>query len=196
MASRLEDYLAELTSGDDQRAEQAAQGLAGLPDERLPKVLEVLQKLLAAPDADHRWWAVRALAALTHPQAPELLISALEDGDASVRQCAALGLRLRPNPQAAPFLVAALDDADHLVAELAADALAAIGEAAVPILLEVMQNGARPARLEAVRALATIGDPRAIPALFAALDQDSALMEYWASEGLERMGVGMLFFKP
>lgn len=155
-----------------------------------------LEGLLSAADADHRWWAARALAALPHPEIPELLIRALHDHAAPVRQCAALGLRLHPDSQAVPALIAALDDTDHLVAELAADALAAIGNEAVPALLEVIQKGSHPARLEAVRALATIGDTRAIPALYAALDEDSALMEYWATEGLERMGVGMIFFKP
>ena len=83
-----------------------------------------------------------------------------------------------------------------LVADLAVGALEAIGEPAVPGLLEVMANGSRSARLKAVRALAMIGDERSIPALFAVLDEDSALIEYWASEGLERMGVGMAFFAP
>jgi hypothetical protein len=40
-----------------------------------------------------------------------------------------------------------------------------------------------------------IGDTRAVPGLFEALE-GSALQEYWAEEGLERMGVGMvLIFK-
>jgi HEAT repeat protein len=47
-----------------------------------------------------------------------------------------------------------------------------------------------------VRALARIGDQRAIPALFRALDDESALIEYWATKGLEDMGVGMIFFEP
>ena len=79
---------------------------------------------------------------------------------------------------------------------LAADALATIGGPAVPDLLEVAQNGGQGARLEAIRALATIGDQRSLPLLFSLLDGESALMEYWANEGLERMGVGMAFFKP
>ena len=29
-----------------------------------------------------------------------------------------------------------------------------------------------------------------------ALDDSSALIEYWAGEGLEKMGVGMVFYKP
>jgi HEAT repeat protein len=52
------------------------------------------------------------------------------------------------------------------------------------------------ARIQAARALALIGDTRAIPELFNALDGDSALLEYWAGEGLEKMGVGMVFFTP
>ena len=93
-------------------------------------------------------------------------------------------------------LVEAISDGDPLLASLAADALVAIGGPAVPYLLEVMGNGSHSARLHAVRALALIGDDRAIPALFAALDQYSAVMQYWAEQGLERMGVGMVFFKP
>ena len=97
---------------------------------------------------------------------------------------------------AAPALVAMLGDPDRLCAELAADALVAIGAPAVEALLEVLENGSPQARLGAARALAQIGDERAIPAFFSLLDDDSALLEYWAGEGLERMGIGMLFFDP
>ncbi len=89
-----------------------------------------------------------------------------------------------------------LADEDALTRRLAGDALVAIGSQIVPQLLDVMQNGEHVARLEATRALAKIGDECAIPALFEALDDGSALIEYWASEGLEKMGVGMVFYKP
>jgi HEAT repeat protein len=59
-----------------------------------------------------------------------------------------------------------------------------------------MQNGSQAARLKAVRALALLEDQRAIPILFQALDDESALVAHWADEGLQRMGVGMSFFKP
>lgn len=172
------------------------QALAALRGEQVVEAFQALQALLRSPDADQRWWAGRALAALQYPDVPGQLLLMLGDPDAAVRQCAALGLRLHPNPGAVSALAAALDDADSLAGDLAGEALAAIGAPAVPALLEVMQAGTRRARLKAVRALAAIGDPRAIPALFAALDEDSALMEYWASQGLEKMGVGMTFFLP
>ncbi|MEW5871252.1 MAG: HEAT repeat domain-containing protein [Chloroflexota bacterium] len=192
----MQQFLSELTSGDDWRAEAAVQALAALSGEQVESAFAALRALLEAPDADQRWWAGRALAALQHPDVVGQLLVALGDPDAAVRQCGALGLRLHPDPQAVSALVAALDDTDSLVGDLVGEALAAIGAPAVPALLAVMQAGSRRARLKAVRALAAIGDQRSIPALFAALDEDSALMEYWASEGLEKMGVGMAFFLP
>jgi HEAT repeat protein len=50
--------------------------------------------------------------------------------------------------------------------------------------------------MEIARILALIGDTRAVPTLFHALDDDSALIRHWVDEGLERMGIGMAFFKP
>jgi len=59
-----------------------------------------------------------------------------------------------------------------------------------------MDDSSQSARLEAARALAAIGDTRAIPVLIKMLDQDSAIMEHWAEQGLEKMGVGTVFFEP
>jgi HEAT repeat protein len=50
--------------------------------------------------------------------------------------------------------------------------------------------------LEAARALALIGDQRAIPALFALLSEDSVMLDYWANEGLDKMGAGMVYLIP
>ena len=189
---RIQELLSAFSSGDDVRAEAAvpmlvAHGLQAFPD---------LEVLLSSSSGDARWWAVRTLAEIPDPQTPLLLIKALSDQDPAVRQCAALALRKRPNSRAVPALISALDDPDHLCASLSANALEAIGPEAVPALLEVMQKGSPASRLKAVRALALIGDQRSIPVLFAALEGESALMEYWANEGLERMGVGWMFFKP
>jgi HEAT repeat protein len=127
---------------------------------------------------------------------PGLLVGALSDSDNGVRWCAGLALRTHPSSQSLPALVGMLADEDTLSRRLAGDALVAIGTPAVPGLLEAMQQEDPLVRLEAVRTLAKIGDERAIPALFVALDDGSALIEYWASEGLEKMGVGMVFFNP
>jgi HEAT repeat protein len=189
---KLNDLLVALKSGSEIRAEAAAREIAALGTEALP----ALKEMLASSDFESRWWATRALAEISDPQVVPLLLDELKDPDLSVRQCAALALRVQASPLSVPQLVGLLGDRDRLLAHLASDALTAIGREAVPALLEVMESGEHLERLEAERALARIGDPRAIPALFAALSEESALMEHWANEGLERMGVGMAFFKP
>jgi len=188
----LRALITDLISGDDQRAEAAARQLAPYGAQGLAEI----EALLSAPAVDTRWWAVRALAEFPSEQIAALLIRALQDPDPAVRQCAALGCSQRPHARYVPALAAALADPDSLVARLAANALVAIGKAAVPALLERLENGPSPVQMEAIRALAIIGDPAAAPALFEALEGNSSLMAYWANEGLDRMGIGMIFFKP
>lgn len=178
--------------GDESQAEACVSQLVACGQGALP----ILEVLLDDPGSDARWWAVRALAEIPGPQSGRLLLKALQDRDPAVRQCAALALRHSPEPDAVPELVRLLGGHDRMLARLAADALIAAGKAAVPALLDVVNNGPQASRLEAIRALASIGEPSSIPTLFAALDEESALMEYWAGEGLEKMGVGMAFFKP
>jgi HEAT repeat protein len=188
----LQALIAELTSGDDRRAEASIGCLKPYGSRLLP----ALAPLLDSRDVDTRWWAVRILAELSDGQAPDLIIAALEDEDVSVRQCAALAITRHGDARAVPGLVQLLSDPDSLLARLAANALVAVGSPAVHPLLELLRDGKPRARFEAVRALALIGDPRAIPALMAVLEEDSTLMEYWADEGLRRMGVGMVYFAP
>ncbi|MFM8322544.1 MAG: HEAT repeat domain-containing protein [Chloroflexota bacterium] len=152
----------------------------------------------AAPDPATPDLASPPLAAdaQVEAQVVRLLLRALADPAAEVRQCAALGLRAHPDPACIPALAAQLSDPDPLAARLAADALEAMGAAAAPALIDVLQHGPQPARLHAVRALAAVREPGAVPALFAALNEDSLLLEYWADLGLERLGVGTSFFLP
>jgi HEAT repeat protein len=204
----FDDILNDLTSGDDSLAETAVQSLAELPEVEQLAAIAALRERLASPEVDQRWWAARTLAELPFLQTHNLLMQALEDPDPSVRQCAALGLRAQikrtpgwdPEPGTREALLlkllAGLKDPDPLAARLAADALVAIGEPAVAQLLELLNRSDQAVRLLLVRILAEIGDQRAIPALVAALDEDSLFMEYWANEGLEKMGVGMMYFFP
>jgi HEAT repeat protein len=188
----LQSFLDELTSGDDTRSEAAISSLNQLAESALTPLLNMLD----SSDREHRWWATRALAALDQPAALDGLLASLEDPDPAVRQCAALGLRHRTTPLAAPMLAAALNDPDRLVARLAADALASTGPAAIPSLNEALHSPDPAVRIEAARALANIQDPQTIPALFAALDDPSRIVNHWAEVGLERQGIGMLFFSP
>lgn len=190
--SELESLLEDLSGEDEQRAEDAVSRMANYGE----SALAALKPRLSHPQAEHRWWAVRALAQFPDPEATRLLIAAMDDPEPSVRHCAALALAGRADEAALAALASAITSPDRLFARLAANSLVTTGSAAVPPLLNLLEHNAEVPRAEIFRALALIGDPRAIPALYNTTEDDSALVEYWAEEGLERMGVGMVYFKP
>ncbi len=187
----LDDLLADLTSGDEARAESAVPSLAALGETIIPSMLD----LLDSPDADIRWWATRTFASLPSLDVG-LLLSSLADAAPEVRQCAALGLCSHPSEAALQPLIRALSDSDSLVAELAARALTAVGEPATESLLAVLKNAGQSARIHAMHALSEIADPRAIRPMIESLSENSAMLQYWAEAGLEKMGVNMVYLKP
>lgn len=191
MAS-LEQLLADLTSGQDARAEAAVPALTVHGQSAVQALIE----LTTSPIADYRWWAVRALAVFPHQQASQQLVLALEDKDSSVRQAAALGLKIQPTTAATKALIGQLNSKDQLLARLASDALAAIGSEAVAALSQAADDENPRIRIQAVRALALMEEPEAIAPLFQSIDDPSSMVTYWAEEGLDRLGIGMAFFNP
>lgn len=190
MAS-LSDLLSDLVCGNETRAESAVSSLIELGEEAVPALLE----LTRSDDVDRRWWGLRVLAQSPHSQAG-WLTPFLGDPAREVRQCAALGLALKVDETAIEPLVRALNDEDSMVGSLAVNALVKVGKAAVPALIDVVQNGLQTARIHALRALAEIRDHRAIPVMMKVMEEDSALLQHWAKEGLERLGLDMVYIKP
>jgi HEAT repeat protein len=180
--------LIESLQHSDERAEASLSQFLDGP------AVDVLLELTCHTDPDLRWWAVRGLSSLDDEKASMAVASALEDPDPTVRQCAALALGGRPQQDAIPALVRALGDRDRLTARLASQALASIGPDALAALAEAATSPDAAVRIEAVRALATMNSQEAIPMLFRALEDSSSLVSYWAERGLERLGVGMVFF--
>ncbi len=183
--------LADLTSGDEERAEAAAQRLA----EAGEAVLPALEPLVQSDVADERWWAVRTVAGMSAPRT-DWLIRAVSDASPDVRAAAALGLSNHPVEEAAPALAAALQDEDSVVAILAVDALIATGGAAVPSLLEAYPKLELRGKIQAMRALADLRDHRCIRLMLDATEADSAMLRHWAEEGLERLGLNMVYIRP
>lgn len=182
--------LDDLFSGNDERAEAAAV-LVTAAD------LPALAAALAGPDPDARWWAVGGLARIPGEAATQLLLQAAADADANLRAAALHALGQHGGPEAIPALLQALGDASDYLARLATDALVHAQPQAVPELIAILKDNPQPrVRANAARALAFIGDTSAIPALFGALSDESILVQHWADEGLERMGVGQVYFKP
>jgi HEAT repeat protein len=208
--SSLQDLLNDLTSGNETRAEKAVPALIELGEEAIPALLE----LTRSSEVDHRWWGLRVLAQSPSPSGTsrhaEWLVPFLKDPAREVRQCAALGLAIKPHESAIEPLVRALSDEDSMVSSLAVNALVKIGKAAVPSLIEVVKrvpDGSSPAdrvagsvsqsaRIHALRALAEIKDHRAIPVMMKVMEEDSALLQHWAKEGLDRLGLDMVYMKP
>ena len=195
----LEDLLRDLTSGNEIRAENTVPALLELGEEAVPALLD----LTRSSDADHRWWSLRVLAQSPHAQS-EWLVPFLNDPAREVRQCASLGLAIKPDASAVQPLVQALSDEDSMVSSLAVNALVKIGSAAVPSLIEVVKPGPervegsapQSARIHALRALAEIRDHRAIPVMMKVMEEDSVLLQHWAKEGLDRLGLDMVYIKP
>jgi len=188
----LPDLLHALISADETQAEQASDALVQLGQDAIPALLD----LTHSPNADSRWWALRTLAQSPLSSTEWLIPFLLTDSAPEVRQCAALGLGIKADESAVSPLVQALSDADNLVCSLSANALIQIGKAAVPSLIEVVQTGKASARIHALRALAELRDHRAIPVMMKVMDEDSALLQHWAKEGLERLGLDMVYMKP
>ena len=195
----LEDLLSDLTSGSETRAERAVPNLIDLGEEAIPALLD----LTRSSDVDHRWWGLRVLAQSPHSQL-EWLVPFLNDPAREVRQCAALALAIKPDESAIQPLVQVLSDQDSMVSSLAVNALVKIGKDAVPALIEVVKqspervegNAPQSARIHALRALAEIRDHRAIPVMMKVMEEDSALLQHWAKEGLDRLGLDMVYIKP
>jgi len=188
----LQTFVRAVDAEDDVQAEEAATGLADVGDRALP----ALQDILREPDPHKRWWGPRALAAVGTDAAIKLLIETLDDPDPDVRACGVVALsQLRPQEAIAP-LVARLSDPSAYVGRLAADALPQFGQVAVEPLVDALEEGDTAARAGAARALCAIEPQEAIPALYRALDDPSAIVSHYAEEALERMGVGILVFRP
>ena len=190
MAS-LNDLVADLISEDENRAEAAACELAGYGE----TALSTLEILLNSSIVDQRWWAVRTLAQMRQPPL-NWLIDALSDPSCEVREAAALALTAHPSENAVPGLVHALGDTEGMLGALAMNALTEIGKPALPALLEAYQYAQTKAQIQIIRTLAEIRDKRAISLMLKATEEDSAVVSYWAREGLERLGLNMVYIKP
>lgn len=187
----MKELLAALTSGDDERAEGSIPEILKMGMAAIPPLLE----LTRSEDVDSRWWAVRALAASPHTRTVDL-IPLLKDSAPEVRAATALALCNHPHEDAVEALIAALSDEDTLTAGLAGNALVKIGGPSVPSLLKVMNEAPTGVRIVVLRTLGEIRDHRAIPVMMKCLGEESAFLQYWAQEGLQRLGLDMVYIKP
>ena len=93
----LNTLLAELTSGDEIRAEAVVPALIELGADAVPALLG----LTRSTDSDGRWWAIRALAQSPLVRAGDL-IPLLSDSAPEVRAATTLALCNHPDEAAFP----------------------------------------------------------------------------------------------
>jgi HEAT repeat protein len=188
----MNDLIEAILSGDDARAERALPAIAAYGD----VAVSLLARQMAGAHADARWWIARTLAAIPTPQSVLLLIQMMDDHDSDVRACAAMALGELSAAEGADALIAHLADESAHVAEICTMALSRLGTTAVSALVRALQNSDSPTRIRAAKALVPIESHEAIPALIHALDDENAIVSYYAEDALLRMGVGTVLLKP
>jgi phycocyanobilin lyase subunit beta len=117
------------------------------------------------------------------------LIRAVEDADSASKLTEAVeNLAAAELEAAVPTLIAALSYNNPGAAVAAVDGLVKIGEAAVPALLDLLDQHNYTARAWTIRALAGIGDPRGLITLLGAATADFSLsVRRAAARGLGAM---------
>jgi HEAT repeat protein len=180
-----------IDADDDEAAERAVTTLSALDGPALP----MLVGLCRSADYDRRWWGVRAVAELAeeHPAQRDLamptLLEALNDAEDSIRCVAALALGQMQATSAIPALTLLLADTSGWVRGAAANALALIGEPAVPALGEALQDPREGVRVRAAYALHRIRSVKSARWLFPALNDPNHIVHTYAYEALDEMGL-------
>jgi HEAT repeat protein len=159
---------------------------------------------------DHHDWKVRgaiggALGRIGTAETVPPLVSLLTDENEAVRKSAAVGLRrvaVRARDDEAPdadaaaaldadvieSLARALGDPSYAVRYSSADALAHVGEAALPLLLEIGEGEAIEARLMALRAAGKVGSRKALKPLVRALRDSNWAVRAHAAAAIGTIG--------
>ncbi len=179
-----------IAAGDDDLAEELAQQLPAGNEHHLA----ALTAWLTDPDPNWRWWGVRALAVAAWRGAQanarlELLRQRLHDTEPSVRCAAALAIAELKLTAAAADLIEMLNDPNGWVRAAAAAALALLGEGVVPALAAVLAAGPPGARARAAHALSKIRTLETAQVFYHYLDDDNQLVQTYAFDTLEQMGL-------
>ena len=189
--SILDPLMQAIAASDDDAAEAAVARLSAANGAVLPLLVALSQ----AEDDNQRWWGVRAVAELAEEhrearaQAIPALLHALNDREDSIRCVAALALGQMQAASAIPALALLLAAPSGWVRGAAANALALIGEPAVPALGEALQDPRDGVRVRAAYALHKIKSAKSARWLFPALNDSNHIVHTYAYETLDDLGM-------
>lgn len=162
---------------DDPQIEVRQAAAEALGETRRAEAIPYLMRALR----DSFWWFEReqaadhlldAIARMEKAVVPEL-IEALNDNEGTVRRLAAQLLTRIPDERAIEPLTHSLYDTHFDVCRASAEALAAIGAPALPVLLEALHHPEAWIRQQSVVGLAKSQDPQVLPALLNLLHDES-----------------------
>ncbi|MEI8297457.1 MAG: HEAT repeat domain-containing protein [Pseudomonadota bacterium] len=178
-------YLVPLLQDESEYARRAA--VEVLNEVGDPSSIKYL--LDAIKDSD--WWvrsrAADALGKIGGPRVVDAVLELVKDKDNDIRRTAIEILNLTKDERAVDHLLQATQDSDWWVCERAVDALADIGSLrAVPRLIEMLRGNAHtiPAT---IRALAKLGDSRAIEGLLTQLTRTETEIRVEALHALAKL---------
>ena len=172
----------------DVRANAAtALGAIGAPAKAAVPVLINRSKIVMNRELES---IIRGLGGIGTPDVVPVLTEALTDSSALIRLTAAGALADAADPTAVPALIAALKDKDNDVRAAAAIALGAIGapaKAAVPVLIDMLEQAGCIEGGCIIQGLGGIGTPDVVPVLIDALNNESGQIRYMAEIELRKL---------
>jgi len=196
-AADIVPVLAEALKDDDRGVRIGAVVTLGQIGKEARRAAPALRSLLADEDAQLRIKAALALYQVDPSEAASVskaLVGAFGSKDLPIQAEAAAGLgELGPNAKdAVPALGKALVGADEMRSHFAAQALAQIGKAAVPFLIEGLKSEKAGLRWDALNALGHIGPDakEAAPAVARILGASDPSLRAEAARILGRIGPG------
>ena len=186
--------LCEALHDNDTRVRECLIGALGnLQDKR---AMPLLVKALEEDEGEIRAAAVKAIASIDRMGGLEHLVNALGDKDVDVRRSAAAELEfiefhasLSSGTKQRLFSIVSDPGADFVVRCSLAEGLSGDRDA-VPVLIEVLQDGSEWVREAAAKALANTRDPRAFKPLMAALDDPEEIVRGASALALAALGDG------
>jgi HEAT repeat protein len=182
-------YLSALADPHWKTRWQAAQALGELGDSR------AIEPLMAALEDDNQWVrivAVEALGLLGAQEATEYLISSLEDDSMWVRRASVVALGQVGDARAVEPLMQRLlrapdSEWPEEIHDVLAKALGDIGEPAIKVLVQALEDSDAWVSAAAARALGRIGDPQAITPLTLLMKQENRWVRSAATQALAQI---------
>lgn len=137
MSQEIEETIQFLCHDNWEIRKRSAEKLASLGSQVVPLLISSLS---SNKNEDIRYWLIRVLGEINDPRGIQAILKVLKSNSKDFRAYAASALKNSGNRKILECLIQCLEDDAWRVAEAAAASLEAIGEPAVPLLVEKLKN--------------------------------------------------------